>query len=153
MKSCFRIGLCGAVFALAALWGRAAEKPGSASPGLTAQQEAELGRRWRNIRDPQPTLGSRDIFGFALEAAGVGWHPEYVERALAVARQMQDLDAQSKTFGNFHWSWGQTGVFDPNAVEFCLQQGALLRLRYFDRLTPRAQRELDELLTTTPTSF
>ena len=136
------------MFVLATTWVRAAEKPSAASPGVTAQQEAELGRRWRNIRDPQPTLASRDIFGFALEAASVGWHPEYLERALAVVRQMQDLDPNSKTFGNFHWSWGQTGVFDQNAVEFCLQQGVLLRLRYFDRLPPRAQRQLDELLTT-----
>ncbi len=106
----------------------------------------QLERRWTSIQDPQPRLGIRDLFGFALGASASNWHPERVERALDLAARKQDRDPKSRTYGNFAWYWKDEKPDDLNAVEFCMQQGLLVRILYKDRLTPAARERLDELI-------
>ena len=69
------------------------------------------------------------------------------EAALARARSMQDLEPVSKTFGNFKWSSGHSGVLDLNAVEFSAQLMGFIRLRQSERLTPTARALLDAMMT------
>jgi len=107
---------------------------------------AEMDRQWREIQAPQPTTGIRGVFRFALEAAGLGWHPERISAALDLASAMQDREPSSKTYGNFRWRYDQKGVLDPNAVEFSLQQAGLLRLRYGAVLGEAGRAQLDALL-------
>jgi hypothetical protein len=115
---------------------------GEPGPGAKA-----LEQMWAVAGDPTRAVGIRGLFRFALEANGLGWHPERVEAALARARAMQDLDPASKTFGNFKWSSGQNGVVDLNAVEFSAQLMGFIRLRQAERLTPAARASLDAMMT------
>lgn len=123
---------------------RSAPPAWTADPGLGAKA---LEHMWSVAGDPARTVGIRGLFRFALEANGLGWHPERVEVALARARAMQDLDPASKTFGNFKWSSGHSGVLDLNAVEFSAQLMGFIRLRQAERLTPTARASLDAMMT------
>ncbi len=111
-------------------------------PALAAQ---ELEAQWPQIAHPG-TLPIRGTVHFALEAAGIGWHPERVEVALQRAQAMQDLDRSSRTYGNFKWRSDQERVFDPNGVEFSMQMLGLMRLRYGAQLTPEVRAKLDEIM-------
>ncbi len=115
-------------------------------PSDPVRARAALDAQWELISHPTDTVGIRGVFRYAVETAAQNWHVERIETALALARSMQDLDPASKTFGNFRWRHDQAGVFDQNAVEFCLLQAGLLRLRYHERLNPAAARQLDELM-------
>jgi hypothetical protein len=115
------------------------------APMESAPVADELGRRWRGVEQAGDRLSVRSVFSFALEAAAAGWRPDLVERAMEIAAPLQDRDPQSKTYGNFRWYASNPQVQDRNAVEFCMQSGAVLRLKYWDRLTPGAQRRFDEM--------
>lgn len=107
----------------------------------------ELEAQWSQVANPT-VLPIRGTVHFALEAAGIGWHPERALVALRRAREMQDLDRHSRTYGNFKWRSDQSRVFDPNAVEFAMQMLGLLRLRYDAQLDAEGRTLLDELMST-----
>ncbi|MFP4055795.1 MAG: hypothetical protein ACLF0G_02880 [Candidatus Brocadiia bacterium] len=102
--------------------------------------------RWRRIQKVRPRMGCRELFGFALEAAGSNSHLARIERVLELAEQMQDREPESRTYGNFKWYWEAEGPVDRNAVEFCMQQGILVWMLYRDRLTPGAAERLERLI-------
>lgn len=83
--------------------------------------------------DPSNLL-SRDLFTYALILCEGGQHLERVPMLLERVQKMQNVNAESDTYGNFWWSWGQGAVLDPNAVEFSMRGGALLWLRHQDKL-------------------
>jgi hypothetical protein len=106
----------------------------------------ELEEQWPLLENPPGPVGVRGVFRFALEAAGLKWHPERIEAALVLARSLQDLDPGSKTYGNFRWRSDQAEVFDPNAVEFTMAQATLIRRQYASSLTPSGLKRLDQLI-------
>ena len=112
------------------------------------EQSVQDGERvWRAVRgEPTPGLASRDLFTYALALAEAHAHPERLERIFTVATQMQSRDLVAKGYGNFRWSWSDADVFDFNAVDFCLQAGAILWLRHRDALPPAARALLQPLL-------
>ncbi len=103
-------------------------------------------RQWSQIENIRPRFGTRDLFHFALEATADKWHPERVEKALELASQKQDRNPKSKTYGNFAWYWEDKAPDDRNCVEFCMQKGILLWILFKDKLTPRAQELLLEMI-------
>jgi hypothetical protein len=105
-----------------------------------------LDRLWRRFEPVRPNVGSRDLFGFALEAAAAGYRPERITKALELAEQMQDRDPNSRTYGNFRWYWRAEKPEDWNAVEFCMQKGALVRMLHTDRLDADGRRRLERLI-------
>lgn len=111
-----------------------------------APAEQELAKVWRKIEAHPADQGVRELFGFALEAAAVGWHPEQVESALTQAAGLQDRDPASRTRGNFRWYRSQPRPRDLNAVEFCMQQAVLLWNLHRAALTPVARTTLEEIL-------
>ena len=119
----------------------------AAAPAANPPAEGRLlERRWATIQKCGPGLGVRDLFGFSLESAAADWHPERIEHALELATKMQDRDPASKTYGNFKWSWGDPAPNDRNAVEFAMQQGVLLLMRFEGRLSPRSKELLTDLI-------
>jgi hypothetical protein len=125
--------------------GRAADTPTWAGNPLLGA--AELEAQWPLIADPQQVLPIRGTIRIALEAVGLGWHPERIAAALGRVRLMQDLERKSATFGNFKWRSDQPRVLDLNAVEFASQILGLMHRRYGSQLTPDARRQLEELMT------
>lgn len=106
----------------------------------------ELEQQWTIVANPEAVIGIRGVLRFALEAAGLDWHPERVETALARARAIQDRDPASPTLGNFKWRSDQERPLDLNAVEFAAQLLGFMRARQWERLSPVARRQIDELL-------
>ena len=102
--------------------------------------------RWRRIQKVRPTMSSRELLGFSLEAAAAGWHPERIAKALDLAEQMQDRDETSRTFGNFKWYWQSDAPHDRNAVEFSMQQGILAWMLYRDALGAEGAERLKRLI-------
>ena len=125
-----------------------AEAPEVFAP--TAQPAEADSRRlesaWARIKARQPDLSAPELMGFALDAVAAGAAAPRVEAALDLAEAMQDRDPNSRSFGNFRWYWRATKVEDYNAVEFAMQRGALIRLKYYDRLTDAARQRLDRLV-------
>ncbi|HUT33790.1 MAG TPA: hypothetical protein VNE39_09935 [Planctomycetota bacterium] len=107
---------------------------------------ARLERRWAQVEKTPPNMGVRELFGFALDAAAIGWHPERIAKALGLAEQMQDRDEKSRTFGNFRWYWRAERPEDLNAVEFSMQQGILVWMRHKKRLDAEGVERLDRLI-------
>ena len=112
-------------------------------PGLAA---TELEQPWRQVANPAEAVGIRGLLRFALEAAGIGWHPERVTAALARARTLQDLDPASPTCGNFRWRSSDPRVLDLNAVEFALQLLGTLHVAHRGALNDEGRALLDALL-------
>jgi hypothetical protein len=133
--------LCPAV-SMTLLPGCAAEVTESTTIVAELEQHAAVIRKASEGGD----ASIRGTLRFALEAAGNDWNPSAVEAALRLARGMQDVDPASVTFGNYRWRKNDAAVSDLNAVEFATVLTALLRLEYFDRLTPGARDLLDSML-------
>ena len=124
-----------------------------ASSGLLAAGESvrdraakRLQRRWDYLQKTPPRMGVRDLFGFVLDAAVVGWDSERIARVLALAEQMQDRDESSRTFGNFKWYWEAEKPADRNAVEFSMQKAMLVWMLHKDRLNPEGIERLARLI-------
>jgi hypothetical protein len=132
---------------------KAEAAPKAESPEVFAptSQPAEADSRrlesaWARIEARRPDLSAPELMGFALDAVAAGAAAPRVEAALDLAEAMQDRDPNSRSFGNFRWYWRSTKVEDYNAVEFAMQRGALIRLKYYDRLTDAARQRLDRLV-------
>jgi len=108
---------------------------------------AEMAERtWRAANQQPPAVASRDLFGAALAWYEAKTHLDRIEPVLDLAAQMQDRNPQSRTYGNFRWSWQHEGVWDANAVDFCMQTGALLWIRHRHALPPAAREKLRGIL-------
>jgi hypothetical protein len=101
---------------------------------------------WKKIAAPPDNLASREIFTCAIAMAEAGQNLDRMDKLFDVAAKMQDRDPKSKGYGNFRWSWANPAVMDYNAVEFCMQGGALLWLRHRDKLPEAARKQLREIL-------
>ena len=121
----------------------AAEQTWRGDPTLGA---AELESQWPEVSDRTRAIGIRGSLRYAVEAAGLNWHPERVAVMIDRARAMQDLDPASKTFGNFSWRSNEPKPIDLNAVEFGSQLMGLLHARFRDQLTPAARRTLEQTM-------
>lgn len=97
-------------------------------------------------KGPWENLGAREIFGNALLLAELKQDLDALDRAFEVAESMQDLKADSPTFGNFRWYWFNQAVGDKNAVEFSMQAGGLLYRFHRDRLSPAARERLERMM-------
>lgn len=101
---------------------------------------------WRKVGSLADSLTSREIFRYALALSEAGMHAERLERLFEVARRMQDRRPQSRGYGNFRWRWSESEVEDFNAVEFCMQAGAVLWLRHREQMPARARAILLDTL-------
>ena len=101
---------------------------------------------WKKVQGPDANLSSRELFAYALALAETGTHAERLEPLFDLAARMQDRDPASRGYGNFRWSWSNETVMDFNAVEFCMQGGALLWMRHRDALPAAARSTLRETL-------
>jgi hypothetical protein len=114
-------------------------------PSDPQRAAAELEHQWRQI-EKDGSLPVRGTVHFALEATGLDWHPERVVAALQRARDMQDRDKTSRTYGNFKWQSEHERVFDLNAVEFAMQMLTLMHLQYAAHLRPEVRAALEDLM-------
>ncbi|MFA7006726.1 MAG: hypothetical protein WC429_21980, partial [Verrucomicrobiia bacterium] len=103
-------------------------------------------RTWRNIAKTSPTLSSRELFAYALALCEAKTKLDRLEKLFDTAALMHDRDPQSRGYGNFRWSWSHEGVWDFNAVDFCMQNGALLWMRHRDTMPGAARDKLRPIL-------
>ena len=68
-----------------------------------------------------------------------------IDVLLAVAEEMQEKDSAEATFGNFRWYWRDGYVMDHNAVDFCMQEGALIARDWRKKLTDRQRQAFDRI--------
>lgn len=85
-------------------------------------------------------LGAAELFQAAFYFCETGRHLDQLDLLFDVAAEMQDCNPDSRTFGNFRWSWRDGFVMDLNAVDFCMQTGSLIVRDHLDKMSP-AQRE------------
>ena len=124
----------------------AAEDATPASEAMIAYAVASGERTWQKAQGPAPDLSSRELFTYALALAEARQHPDRLDRLFTVAARMQDRDPESRGYGNFRWSWRDAEVMDWNAVEFCMQGGALLWMRHRDTMPGGARKTLGGIL-------
>lgn len=103
---------------------------------------------WRRLdrSGPYETMGARTLLSYALLLCEARQFPERIERLFDLTTQMQDRDPTSPTCGNLKWSWRDPGVTDPNAVEFCVQDGLPIWLKHRDWLPKPSRQSLETLL-------
>lgn len=123
---------------------RAADDPARAETLRKMVESRE--RFWNSLATPPPTLSSRALFDYALTLCEARLHPDRLEKIFSLVAQMQDRDKASRFHGNFRWYWSNDTIVDQNAVDFCMQSGALLWLRHRDAIPAPARAILKELL-------
>ncbi|MFC1716873.1 hypothetical protein ACFL6S_24615, partial [Candidatus Poribacteria bacterium] len=101
---------------------------------------------WRNATNPSTRLTSRELFKYALVLCEADTRLDRLERLFEVAVDMQDREPGSRGYGNFYWYWEEGQVRDFNAVEFCMQSGALLWLRHSEKIPAKAREILREIM-------
>jgi hypothetical protein len=102
---------------------------------------------WRRCQAPDSLeLSSRELFTTALAWCEAGQHADRLALLFDLAAQLQDRRLRSRTQGNFRWYWTHADVDDPNAVEYCLQAGALLWMRHRDTMPADAREKLEGIL-------
>lgn len=116
------------------------------SPETNSAQLRELDHRYENCLKLSPRLGVRELFRLSLDTAILNHETQRIEKLLELAAQMQDIDPQSQTYGNFKWYWGAEKCIDRNAVEFGMQKGILMLMLYKDRLNPKTAELLMKLV-------
>ena len=101
---------------------------------------------WRKVEQAPERLSARELFVCALALCEAGEQLDRLPRLFELAAQFQDRDRKSRGYGNFRWYWPDERVMDFNAVEFCMQSGALIWLRHKNALPRRAREALREIL-------
>ncbi|MCX5682128.1 MAG: hypothetical protein NT049_00360 [Planctomycetota bacterium] len=142
-----------ALLCLAVILGSSALAEAASPPGAPADHKEMIlyaakssAGIWKKAADTPDNLSSRDLFTSAIALAEAGQDFDRLGKLFEVAARMQDRDPKSKGYGNFRWSWVNPTVMDYNAVEFCMQGGALLWLRHRDKLPEAARKQLREIL-------
>ena len=142
------VGVLGAALAAAASAAPTASPPGAPADHQEMVRYAAKSSEgiWKKVANPPDSLSSRDIFTCALALAEAGKDLDRMATLFEVAAKMQDRDPKSKGYGNFRWSWSNPAVMDYNAVEFCMQGGAILWMRHRDKMPEAARKQLREIL-------
>ena len=83
---------------------------------------------YRKLAKPKAAYGCRELFTAMLAYAEAHTNVTRIAELLTVAEKMQDRDPGHRACGNFRWYSRDTEVMDFNAVDFCMQHGALLAL-------------------------
>ncbi len=99
--------------------GSAAEPPSHDKTGCPSADNAE--GTWRAVNRQPLAVGSHDLFSAALAWCEAGTQLGRLKKLLNLAAQMQDPDPQSRTHGNFRWSWQAQGVWGAKVVLFFLR--------------------------------
>jgi hypothetical protein len=126
----------------------AGEKPAvRPDPSQVVEVSANVAdETWKSLGEPRDSLSSRELFSSALAYCEAGRSMDRLEKLFEVAARMQDRDKSSKGYGNFRWYWSNEVVQDYNAVEFCMQSGALIWIKHRDKLPEKARKILREIL-------
>ena len=85
-------------------------------------------------------LSAAELFHATFVFCETGKHLDQLDLLFDVAAEMQDRNPDSRTFGNFRWSWRDGFVMDHNAVDFCMQTGSLVARDHLGKMSP-GQRE------------
>lgn len=113
-----------------------------------AARLANLERQWNALQQVPPQMGVRDCYAFILDALDTRFlNSQQIEWALKLMKTRVITDPQAKSYGNIYWGWNETGgdMGDGNNVEFCVQYGIAIKLLFNDRLSPEAEKTLDEI--------
>jgi len=124
-------------------------QPARAAPDvaqIVARAVADGEGTWKRAGELSAGLTSRELYACALALCEASQGSDRLLRLLQVGARMQDLDPESRGYGNFRWSWEDGAVLDFNAVEFCMQSAAILRIKHFDALPDDARAALAETL-------
>jgi len=100
----------------------------------------------RKLAKPKASYGCRELFTSMLAYAEAHTNVTRIAELLTVAEKMQDRDPSHRSCGNFRWYSRDTEVMDYNAVDFCMQHGALLWRFHRDDLDPATRDRLHGLL-------
>jgi hypothetical protein len=137
-----------AAIAVTILTGLVAPAPGASKKDSKKEARSGEDRFWDQVakHDPPAKMGLRGLFADMLAEARSGKHPERFERLCDIAALAQNHDPKSPTYGNIKWTWRDKGVTDQNAIDFCMQDGALLWLKHRNAVPPQAQTKLRNLI-------
>jgi hypothetical protein len=101
----------------------------------------------RKLAKPKAVYGCRELFTSMLAYAEARTNLTRVAELLTHAEKMQDRDPARRSYGNFRWYSRDAEVMDYNAVDFCMQHGALLWRFHCNDLDPATRARLHDVLT------
>lgn len=111
-------------------------------PDLVANADGTV----RKLARANATYGCRELFTSMLAYAEARTNLQHIATLLAYAEDMQDKDPSHRSYGNFRWYSRDSAVQDYNAVDFCMQHGALLWRFHRDALDPAVRARLLAML-------
>ncbi len=101
---------------------------------------------YSKLAKPKAPYGCRELFTSMLAYAEAHTNATRIAQLLTYAEKMQDRDASHRSYGNFRWYSRDTEVMDFNAVDFCMQHGALLWRFHSGELDPATRERFQALL-------
>ena len=102
---------------------------------------------YKKLSKPNASYGCRELFTSMLAYGESRTNLTRIAELLAFAEKMQDRDPSHRGHGNFRWYSRDTEVMDFNAVDFCMQHGALLWRAHREALDPATRDRLLKVLT------
>jgi hypothetical protein len=111
-------------------------------PDLVARADGT----WRKLAKPGAAYGCRELFTSMLAYAEARTNLTRVAELLTAAEQMQNREPGHRAYGNFRWYSRDAEVLDYNAVDFCMQHGALLWRFHRDAFDAPARERLRVML-------
>ena len=87
----------------------------------------------QKVKSLDKGLSSRDLFSYAFFVCESETNLDQLDDIFKHAARMQDRDKTSAGYGNYRWSWRDGLVMDFNAVEFCMETGALIWILHRDK--------------------
>lgn len=124
-----------------------------AAPGTGAPREAILpdllrdaDHTWGRIHRVIPTYTSRELFTAMLAYAEANTNQVRMAKLLELAESMQNREEGHRALGNFRWYSHDSEIKDFNAVDFCMQHGALLWHFHQERIPPPLRERTLKLL-------
>jgi hypothetical protein len=105
-------------------------------------------RFWDQVatQDPPGSMSLRGLFSYMLTLAELQRNPERIERLCDLVAMAQNNDPNHPHYGNLKWTWRDSGVTDTNAVEFCMQDAAVLWIKHRDWVPEPAREKLRQIM-------
>ena len=110
----------------------------------TLVQQAD--RQYVRMIKPNARYGIREVFSCAYAFAEAKTNLTRLAECVRLMEALQERDPQARAYGNFLWYSTDAAIVDYNAVDFCMQYGAMLWKFHQDKFEPALRTRFQRVL-------
>ncbi len=134
-------------FFICVFWGVCSVDAAGTDPAVlrtTLVQQAD--RQYVRMNKPNARYGIREVFSCAYAIAEAKTNLTRLAECVRLMEALQERDPQARAYGNFLWYSTDAAIVDFNAVDFCMQYGAMLWKFHQDKFEPAVRARFQRVL-------